>query len=335
MTGKIHFALIGAGRMGKRWTIVLSKYSNASLDVIVDAGSGRASDLAAQIPGCIATKDIKGVLSNKEINAVLIATPHKYLSPITSTALQSGKHVLCEKPGAIKSGEIKKNIILAREKNLVYMVGYNHRFHDAFIKARHLYQKGDIGKILFIRARYGFGGRIGYDKEWRLDKAISGGGHLIDQGVHMIDLAMSFIGEIRGVKGFTSDTFWKSGSEDNAFVLIQGRNKAIASIHVSLTQWKPIHNFEIYGTKGYLSIEGLGQKYGGGEKLVIGRRAVDFTGEVKEKVITCNPNADDSLTLELAEFVSAIRQGRQVVPSGVEAYETLKIVEKTYAANKL
>jgi len=215
------------------------------------------------------------------------------------------------------------------------MVGYNHRFHDAFIKARHLYQKGDIGKILFIRARYGFGGRIGYDKEWRLNKAISGGGHLIDQGVHMIDLAMSFIGEIRGVKGFTSDTFWKPGPEDNAFVLIQGRNKAIASIHVSLTQWKPLHNFEIYGTKGYLSIEGLGQKYGGGEKLVIGRRAVDFTGEVKEKVITCNPNADDSLTLELAEFVSAIRQGRQVVPSGEEAYETLKIVEKTYAANKL
>jgi predicted dehydrogenase len=243
--------------------------------------------------------------------------------------------VLCEKPGAIKSLEVKKNIFLARKKDLVYMVGFNHRFHDAFIKARLFYQKGYIGKIIFIRARYGFGGRIGYDKEWRLNKAISGGGHLIDQGVHMLDLAMSFIGKIAGVQGFISDTFWVPGSEDNAFVQIQGINKAIASIHVSLTQWKPIHNFEIYGTKGYLSIEGLGLKYGGDEKLVIGKRADDFTGEVKEKVIVCNPKADDSLTLELAEFVSAVKQGRSTIPSGWDAYETLKIVEKIYKDNKL
>ena len=321
--------------MGQRWAFVLSKYGRGSLDVIVDTGSGKASSLAAQIPGCIATKDIEEVLANKQINAIIIATPHSDLSPITTAALKAGKHVLCEKPGAIKSADIKKNMILAEKKSLVYMIGYNHRFHDAFIKARYYYQKGDIGKILFIRARYGFGGRLGYDKEWRLNKAVSGGGHLIDQGVHMIDLAMSFIGEVRGTQGFMSDSFWKPGSEDNAFVLIQGRNKAIASIHVSLTQWEPLHNFEIYGTKGYLSIEGLGQKYGGGEKLVIGRRAADFTGEVKEKVITCNPIADDSLTLELAEFVSAIKKGRQTVPSPAEAYETLKIVEKIYRSNKL
>lgn len=335
MTGKIHFALIGAGKMGTRWANVLSKYDRASLDVIVDSGSDSATKLAAQIPGCTATKDVQAVLGNEAIDAVIIATPHKYLPLVTSSALKSGKHVLCEKPGATKSIEIKKNITLAEKKSLVYMVGYNHRFHDGFIKARRHYQKGDIGKILFIRARYGFGGRPGYDKEWRLNKAISGGGHLIDQGVHMIDLALSFIGEASGVKAFTSDTFWKRGVEDNAFVLLQAKNKTTASIHVSLTQWKPLHNFEIYGTKGYLSIEGLGQKYGDGEKLVIGKRASDSTVEVKEKVVICNPKADDSLTLELAEFVAAITQGRPVVPTPAEAYETLKIVEKIYAANKL
>lgn len=335
MTGKIRFALIGAGKMGARWASVMSNYERVSLNVIVDTGSGKASKLAAQIPGCAAAKDIKSVLSSKQIDAVLIATPHKYLASITTAALQSGKHVLCEKPGAIKSSEIKKNINLAKGKELVYMVGYNHRFHDGFIKTRHYYQKGSIGEILFIRARYGFGGRLGYDKEWRLNKAISGGGHLIDQGVHMIDLALSFIGEIKGVQGFTSDAFWKPGSEDNAFVLIQGKNKAIASIHVSLTQWKPLHNFEIYGTKGYLSVEGLGQKYGDGEKLVIGKSRADFAGEVKEKTIICNPIADDSLRLELAEFVSAIRENRTVVPSPTAAYETLKIVERVYRTNKL
>lgn len=331
---KIHFALIGAGRMGRRWAPVIAKYPGATLVMIADTGSGKAKDLAAQIPGCSAAS-VKAVLSSNEVDAVLIATPHKYLSAITSAAFKAGKHVLCEKPGAIIAGEIKKNIALAENNKLTYMVGYNHHFHDGFIKARQYYKKGDIGKIIFIRARYGFGGRPGYDKEWRLNKAISGGGHLIDQGVHMIDLAASFLGEIKGTQGFLSDTFWKPGAEDNAFVLLQGRNKTIASIHVSLTQWRSIHNFEIYGTKGYLSIEGLGQKYGDGEKLVIGKRAADFTGEVKEKVIICNPKADDSLTLELAEFVSAIRQGRAVAPSPIEAYETLKIVKKIYAANKL
>ncbi|MBI2405391.1 Gfo/Idh/MocA family oxidoreductase [Candidatus Gottesmanbacteria bacterium] len=316
MTGNIRFALIGAGRMGKRWASVLSKCDAVSL-------------------ATIATRDIETILNDKTIDAVLIATPHSYLSPITSAALKAGKHVLCEKPGAIKSVEIKKNSALARKKRLTYMIGYNHRFHDAFIRARQLYEKGYIGKLTFIRARYGFGGRIGYDREWRFNKAISGGGHLIDQGVHMIDLTLSFMGKVTGVRGFISDTFWKPGVEDNAFVLLQGKNRALTSIHVSLTQWKPIHNFEMYGAKGYISIEGLGQKYGGGETLVIGKRADDFTSQVKEKVIVCNSIADDSLALELAEFVSSIREGRPTIPSPSDAYETLKIVEKIYRMNKL
>ena len=330
---KINFALIGAGRMGTRWASVLANSDRAVLKTIADSGSGKSAKLAASIPGCTATKNLDDVLKNKNIEAVLIATPHKFLAPITQACLHSGKHVLCEKPGAITAFEITKNLNLAKKMSRVFMVGYNHRFHDGFIKARQIFKKGTIGKITFIRARYGFGGRPGYDKEWRLNKAVSGGGHLLDQGVHMVDLALSFIGKVGNVRGFLSDTFWKSGIEDNAFVLIQGKNKAVASIHVSLTQWKPLHNFEIYGTYGYLSVEGLGRKYGGSEKLVVGRRAENYTDEVKEQLIECNSNADDSLALELREFVSAIRLGRPVVPSASEAYETLKIVEKIYRTN--
>ncbi len=310
----MNFALIGAGRMGKRWASVLTNYAGVNLHSIV-------------------TRNFEAVLNDKTIDAVVVATPHKYLASITRVALQSGKHVLCEKPGAIKSEEIKKNSALARKKGLTYMIGYNHRFHDAFIKARHWYEKGYIGKLIFIRARYGFGGRVGYEKEWRLQKAISGGGHLIDQGVHMIDLARSFIGDIAKVQGLTSDMFWKRGVEDNAFVLIKGKSGATASIHVSLTQWKPLHNFELYGTKGYLSIEGLGRKYGEGEKLILGKRSDDFDGTVKEKVIICNSHADDSLKLVLTEFIASMKQNRSPVPAPVDAYETLKVVEEIYKLN--
>lgn len=331
---KTSFALIGAGKMGTRWAFVISKSAGATLSVIVDTDLKKAKELAKNIPQCTATSDIKHVLNNKVIDAVLIATTHNFLSPITALALKSGKHVLCEKPGANRSVQIKKNIVLAKRMGLVYKIGYNYRFHDGFIKARRLYQKGYIGKILFIRARHGFGGRVGYDKEWRINKEIGGGGHLHDQGVHLIDMAKSFIGKIEKVRGIRSDMYWKSGTEDNAFLLIQGKNKAIASIHSSLTQWKRLHSFEIYGTKGYLSVEGLGLRYGDGEKLVVGKRTPD-PDKVKEKVIVCNPVADNSLVYELKEFVSAIKRGTPINPTPFDAYEILKIVEEIYRTNKL
>ncbi len=329
-TSKLRIAHIGAGRMGKRWAHVLTENSKASLVAIVDHGSGEAEKLAAQISGCRATDNLESVIKDPTIDAVVISTPHRLLSQISEAALKNGKHVLCEKPGAITSEKIKKNITLAHQKKLVYMIGYNHRFHDGFLKARKEYDKGTIGEIVFIRAQYGFGGRAGYGSEWRLSPKQSGGGHLIDQGVHMIDLALSFIGIPKKVEGLRSDTFWKKGSEDNAFVLLQGKQKATASIHTSLTQWKPLHSFEIYGTHGYLHVQGLGKKYGGSEKLVIGKRSPDFSGEVKEKVIDCNSVADDSLVLELTEFISAIKEERLPSPSPREAYETLKVVERIY-----
>lgn len=331
---KINFALIGTGKMGTRWAFVISKNANTSLHTIVGTNLKKAKALAKRIPNCTAKSDISDILNNKEIDAVLIATTHNYLSPITASALQSDKHVLCEKPGAISSRQIKKNMVLAKKMDLVYKIGYNYRFHDGFIKARRLYQKGYIGKILFIRARHGFGGRAGYNKEWRINKEIGGGGHLHDQGVHLIDMAKSFIGKIERVRGLMADSFWKAGTEDNAFVLIQGKNKIIASIHSSLTQWKRLHSFEIYGTKGYLSVEGLGMRYGDGEKLIVGKRTAD-PDIVKEKVIVCNPIADNSLTHELAEFVSAIKRGTPIDPTPLDAYETLKIVEEVYRTNKL
>jgi len=322
---KLRFAIIGAGKMGMRWFNVIAKH--AHLCETVDPKGGTAT--------------LEEVLKNKRIDAVLIATPHGSLAEISRKVLKAGKHVLCEKPGALKSKKIKKNGKLAEKKGLIYMVGYNHRFHDGFIKARRMIEEGKIGDIVFIRARYGFGGRKDYDKEWRLDKSKEGSGELMDQGVHMIDLALSYMNGGVDVKGFTSDTFWKKGNknigEDNAFVLLND-NFVTASIHVSLTQWKRMHNFEIYGTKGYLSIEGLGQRYGGdkdgNERLVYCKRRKDFGENIKEKIIKVNPIADDSLKSMLKEFMSAIKEKRQPTPDWQDAYQALRVVEQVYKQNK-
>src|SRR3990167_5322363 len=144
------FHLIGKGKQGTRWARVLG-YSLVDID---------------------------------DFDAVLIATPHKFHASITEQALKAGKRVLCEKPGAISSRQIKKNMELAKKKGLTYMIGYNYRFHDGFTKARKLFDKGEIGKLVFIRATHGFGGRPGYEKEWRVKKEKTGGGNLPQPGGH-------------------------------------------------------------------------------------------------------------------------------------------------------
>ena len=302
------FALIGKGKHGSRWAGVLGD----SLAAIVDPKTTKIT--------------LEDVLADKNIDAVLIATPHEDLASMTLEALVAGKHVLCEKPGAIKADDIWALNILAKKKHLIYKIGYNYRFHDGFIKARKLYEKGAIGKLLFIRAIHGFGGRKGYEKEWRINKK-AGGGHLRDQGVHIIDMAKSFMGKIDKVQGMRADTYWGSGTEDNAFVLLKSGN-VIASIHSSLTQWKRKHTFEIYGDKGYLIIEGLGMRYGEPEKLILGKRTKN-PDIVKEKVIACDPIADHSLELELKDFMSGS------VSNAQDAYETLRIVEEVYRRDRI
>jgi len=311
---KLHFALIGMGKHGSRWAGVVSKI--ASLDAVVD-------------PNIEGSATLEDVLSDPYIDAVLIAVPHKYHAEITKKALLAGKHVLCEKPGAIYSSEMRENFKIAKKKHLKYMIGYNYRFHDGFIKARKLYEKGVIGKLLFIRARHGFGGRKGYEKEWRIDEKISGGGHLHDQGTHMINMAISFIGELKDSTGMRADNYWKSGTEDNGFVLLKGENNVIASIHSSLTQWDRLHEFEIYGTKGYLKIQGLGMRYGEPERLILGKRTRD-PDIVKEKVIKCDPIADHSLELELKEFISCIHNKKTSKPLLRDAFATLRVIEMVY-----
>ena len=192
---------------------------------------------------------------------------------------------------------------------------------------------GEIGKILFIRARYGFGGRPGYSKEWRFQKEISGGGELIDQGVHMIDMARWFLGDFKDVNGFAEKLFWKFGGEDNGFALLRTKDRKVAQIHVSWTNWKWVHSFEIFGEKGHLIIDGLDQRYNGPEKLTIGYRDPEFLKPPKEEtIIFQNEQKEDSFARELAAFWKAV-QGKKGIPTGQDAYEVLKIVEKIYKHN--
>ncbi len=331
---KKNIALIGAGGIGKIWAKAFLKTQGATLAAIADTDKARAEEIAKDFPGCTVTTDWKTLLADPNIYGVVVATPHFLLAPISKAFLEAKKHVLSEKPGGVNPEEVKTNTQIAEKNGVVYMIGFIHRFHPSFIEAKKLIGEGKIGKVICVRARHGFGGRPGYEKEWRFTKSVSGGGELIDQGMHLLDLSRWFMGEFQDIRGFAENLFWGGEVEDNGFVLLRTKDRRVASVHVSWTNWDWIHSFEIFGDKGYLDIEGLDQRYKGPEKLIVGEHNPREAGFPKETVIVYDKEGkDDSFSRELGAFLGAVDGNIKDYPSGNDAYEALKIVESVYKKN--
>jgi predicted dehydrogenase len=318
------FAIIGCGLVGRKR---LASLQPGQLVVTCDLDKRRAQalvDIAGS--GKVITK-VEEAVSHPEVDAVVVSTPNGSLARVASLAIRSGKHVLVEKPAAISVREITELIELARHSSSCVRVGYNHRYHPALQKARKLVDAGAIGPLMFIRGRYGHGGRPGYESEWRADPAISGGGELIDQGVHVIDLSSWFLGEFSCVKGHAETYFWDMPVEDNAFLSLQTAAGQTAWLHVSCTEWKNTFSLEIYGNAGKLHIEGLGGSYGV-ERLTYYRMRSELGPP--DTTIWEFPGADSSWDLEMKAFLEDIKLGRTPVPGLREAAITLQVVERFY-----
>jgi predicted dehydrogenase len=257
----------------------------------------------------------------------MIATVNASLAPLALQAVRQGKHVLVEKPAAVATRELDDLDAAAKERNVRVRVGYNHRYHPACLKALEIHQSGALGPILFLRGRYGQGGRVGYDQEWRADPKLSGGGELIDQGVHLIDLAGIFLGEFTQVDGHVDTYFWKMPVDDNAFLSLRNAEGKTAWLHASCTEWKNLFSLEIYGRDGKLHWEGLGGSYGL-ERLAWYKMLPQMGPP--ETTIFEYPRGDESWKIEMAEFFEDIRLGRTPVPGVKEARAALTVAERLY-----
>jgi predicted dehydrogenase len=209
-------------------------------------------------------------------------------------------------------------------------VGFNHRYHRAFRKARELVNAGALGELMFVRGQYGHGGRPGYDREWRADPRLSGGGELIDQGPHLIDLARWFLGDFTDIQGRADTFFWDMKVDDNAFLLLRTGDGKTAFLHVSCTEWKNTFSFEIYGKIGKIKISGLGGSYG--LEQIAFYRMLPSMGP-PETTIWEYPMADDSWAVEFAEFTDDIRQGRSPDAGLPQAIAVLRAIEQIYQAS--
>jgi predicted dehydrogenase len=315
--------IVGCGLIGKKRADALR--GDDKVVAVCDTNAKLRDELAAKT-GAKPCETVAALLPL--VDAVVVATTHDALTPIAREAVAAKKNVIVEKPVARSVKELEPLVAEAKEVGVVVKVGFNHRFHPAIAKARAILDEGKSGDVMFVRGRYGHGGRIGYDKEWRAKPEISGGGELMDQGVHMIDLSRYFIGgEFTKVVGQTATFFWDMPVDDNAFMTLTTATGQVAQLQVSCTEWKNLFSLEIYARHAKFHIDGLGGSYGV-ERLA--HYAMRPEMGPPDTLIYEYPGPDRSWADEWKEFTRAIVTRERPNGDLEDALATMRIVDKIY-----
>jgi predicted dehydrogenase len=330
MSDSLGVGIVGAGLIGTKRAEAIVATGEGRLLAVADIDQNRAETLARKY-GVEAVANWKDLILRKELGVIVVAVPNVFAAAIVLAALKAGKHIFCEKPLGVNAQESLKIVNGAKKAKKLVKVGFNHRFHAALLEARRIFDTGGIGAILFIRARYGHGGRKGMEKEWRFDKKTSGGGELLDQGVHLIDLARWFAGDFDRVYGVTRTKFWRTKVDDNAFALMMNRRVTV-SLHASTTNWKNIFSFEIFGETGFLQIDGKGGSYGE-EVLTYGRRKPEFG--VPDIEVIRFPAKDSSWETEWLNFVRSVAGKEEMSGAAIDGLRANRIVDALYRSSRL
>ena len=321
----LRIGIVGCGLIGKKRAEAAQRLGHA-VAAVCDADPARAAALAEAHRAETCADPAK--LAAMPLDLVVVSTPHDALAGLSARMIAAGKHVLIEKPGARYARELAPLAKAAQDKGLCVRVGFNHRFHPALQKARALVAAGAAGDLLYVRGRYGHGGRLGYEKEWRFRPEISGGGEAIDQGTHLVDLARWFLGDFTTVDGHAASFFWPGKVEDNVFLLLRTAAGRVAHLHASWTEWKNLFSFEIFGQTAKVAVEGLGGSYGA-ERLTFYKMKPEMgPPEIESWEF---PGPDLSWDAELAAFAEDIRCGRAPDPGLADAAAALTIAQSIRA----
>ena len=315
-------AIIGCGLIGTKRAAAAQDHK---IVVVCDRDRSRAETLARNT-GARAVEDWREAIK-ADVDLVIVATTHDQLAGVALGSVEANRHVLVEKPAGRHVDEVRAIAEAAAKRGRVVKVGFNHRFHPGFQKARAIVDRGDLGPLLFIRAHYGHGGRIGMEKEWRCKPELSGGGEAIDQGSHLIDLSRWFLGELSLQYAAAPTLFWKIPVDDNCFMALRTACGQMAWLHAGWTEWKNIFSFEIVGRDGKLAIEGIGGSYGV-ERLTFYRMLPEMGPP--ETTIWEYPFPDLSWDAEFADFAVAIKEGRRPCGDIHDAIANLEIIKQIY-----
>jgi len=335
MASQIRVGIAGLGKMGRIRMRELARRDDVT--VVIGADPDEASHSFFKTEGVECISDPLEVV-DADVDAVFICTPNRFTSDLCCAALAAGKHVFAEKPPGRSVEEVTR-IVEAERANpgLILKFGFNHRYHAGIKEAKRIISGGRLGEVLWARGVYGKSGGDGFEAEWRSDAEMSGGGILLDQGIHMLDLLRFFLGDFTEIKSMVTSAYWKIPMEDNAFALLRDERGRIAMLHSSSTQWKHRFNLELYATEGYLSVNGIlsSTRSYGDETITVARRrhgGHQAAGKPREEVIYFD--TDPSWELEVNEFIDAVQgTGRVLYGTSADALAAMKLVFDIYAAD--
>jgi predicted dehydrogenase len=324
----IRFGVIGFGKMGKIRVDALNTNGGGKVVLAYDSSDVDYIDIPV-------AKSIDEVINNKDIDAVFLCTPNYLNKPLTIQALKANKHVFCEKPPALNYDELLEVKKIAGESSRKLMYGFNHRHHSSIKMIKQEIDSGEFGKVLWMRGRYGKSvDKNFFDNNWRAKKELSGGGILLDQGIHMLDLFLYLGEDFDKIHAFISNLYWKGEVEDNAFVILKNSKTGIvASLHSTMTQWRHLFSLEIFLEKGYFVLNGLKTTSGtyGDEVLTIAKNRTTSpaaTWEDEEKITF---HSSSFWRSEIDHFVAAIINDQQIKIGNLEdSLNIMKLVKKIY-----
>lgn len=327
----IRAGIVGLGRVGQMRRQLIDADHRCKLVGVCDIVS---VDHGPDFSGLV-TSDYRELLA-EDLDAVFVCTPNAVTPEVVVAALKCGCHVFSEKPPGRTVQDIEKiRAVEAAHPHLKLKFGFNHRYHQSVREALGIAQGGQLGRLLWMRGVYGKSGGKGFEQEWRSQYNLAGGGILLDQGIHMLDLFRLFAGEFTDVKSFVDTVYWPIEVEDNAFALLRSKAGLVAMIHSSSTHWKHTFQLEIFMSEGYLAIRGLltNSRSYGREALVIGRRQIDdeshAIGNPREEVVYFDQ--DLSWQLEIDEFVNAVSEDRSIeVGTSWDALQVMHLIERIY-----
>ena len=325
---RLRVGIVGCGLIGQKRAGALG--SQDELLGVLDTVVERAEGLAAGFGGRVCA-DLDELLA-LEPDVVVVATTHDQLAPLAQRCLLAGAHVLVEKPAGIGTAEIVGLAETAAKVGRIVKVGFNHRFHPALSELAAEVHSGRHGELMHLRARYGHGGRIGYDREWRAQPRRSGGGELIDQGMHLLDLTHWLAGPLPLHSALLRTSFWDMPVEDNAALILGAgdrRRGPWAMLHVSWTEWKNLFSIEVYCRHAKLQVDGLVRSYGN-QRLRIYRMSPELgPPELEERSYS---DADLSWSAEWEHFAAALGTGEPLLGDLGDAHYAWERVEDAYAA---
>ena len=293
-------------------------------DIVGEVAQTLAADHAAH--ACASYEELLAL----EPDVVIVAATHDRLADLSIAALRAGCHVLVEKPAGLGLAQVDTIAAAADDSGRRVKVGFNHRFHPGIARAITEARSGVHGDILHARARYGHGGRPGFDREWRAQPERSGGGEIIDQGMHLLDLSHWLLGPLPLYSALLRTQFWDTPVDDNAALLLgeaESRTAPWAMLHVTWTEWKNIFSLEIYCRMAKLQVDGLVRSYGP-QTLRVYRMKPQLGPPDVETV--SYPDQDASWTAEWQHFAAALEHGLPLLGGLPDARYVWSVVEEAY-----